>query len=218
VPALKKPTAIDLFSGAGGTALGLVEAGYEIIAGVDNDTSAAETYRRNISGSLVEDDIRVISPAVLRDQLGIKKGELDLLAGCPPCQGFSRIRNKAGSGDERNELVLTYLTFVAEFRPKFVLFENVPGLVRSRHGKKYYKALLQGLKDLRYHIEEHLLDAADFGVPQHRRRVIVIGAKGRLRAPRLIPTHAHPNDPAVKVGRKAPWVTVRDAIGKYPEL
>jgi len=105
-------TAIDLFSGAGGTGLGLLDAGYHVLAAIDNDSNAAETYHQNIGCEVLQENIRAVDARLFRKRLQLAKGELDLLAGCPPCQGFSRIRNSSGASDGRNRLVLDYLKFV----------------------------------------------------------------------------------------------------------
>src|ERR1043166_4365642 len=93
------PTAIDLFAGAGGTGWGLAAAGFKILAAVDTDKNAAATYQRNLGVVVTQKDLSSLSPARLRRALRLKKGELDILAGCPPCQGFTRLRNSDGAND-----------------------------------------------------------------------------------------------------------------------
>jgi DNA (cytosine-5)-methyltransferase 1 len=211
-------SAIDLFCGAGGTGVGFIDAGYNILGALDNDANAAQTYSNNLGIKVLEEDIREVDPNWLRNQLGLGVGKLGVLAGCPPCQGFSRIRNKHGASDERNSLVLRYSSFVEEFKPKFALFENVPGLTRSTHGKRYYQQLLSALRALNYNPREFLLDAADFGVPQRRRRVIVVAGRDNVMPPPIVPTHGHPSSVEVLRGGRKPWVTVREAIRHYPPL
>ncbi len=199
-----KYTAIDLFCGAGGLTVGLVKAGFRVLAGVENNPVAAATYRMNNSTSKIyEDDIRKLAPVQIMKELGIKRGELDLLAGCPPCQGFSshRTRNKALSiSDDRNDLVLEFLRFVEEMLPKTVMLENVPALAKDWRTAE----LKEKLGKLGYHIGDDFVqiqDAANFGVPQRRRRLLIKASRFGIVA------NAKPIDK-----RK----TVRDAIACLP--
>lgn len=172
----KQFTAIDLFCGAGGLTLGLKNAGFRVIAGVEINPIAAETYRTNHPNiSLYERDIRKLTADELLCQLDLKPGDLDLLAGCPPCQGFStqRTRNKTVAiVDERNDLIFEFLRVVEITLPKTIMLENVPGLAKDWRISK----LRDKLAALGYVIDEHFAqvkNAADFGVPQRRRRLLV---------------------------------------------
>ena len=128
-------TAIDLFSGLGGLSLGLRQAGFTVIGAVEREPLAAAAYAINHPNTrLIQLDIRLLTPRHLMRTLGLRKGELDLLAGCPPCQGFSSMRTLKGSRDvedERNDLVETFGDFVQAILPRTVLMENVPGLVED---------------------------------------------------------------------------------------
>lgn len=173
---VKKLLAIDLFCGAGGLTVGLKQAGFDVIAGVEINPVAAESYRLNHKKHrLYERDIKGLSPYEVMEDLGIKPGDLDLLAGCPPCQGFSshRTRNKSSSVlDERNDLVFEFVKYVTAMRPKTIMMENVPGLAKDRRILKLNKQL----RALGYLIDEKTVqvkDAAYFGVPQRRRRMIL---------------------------------------------
>lgn len=214
------PTVIDLFSGAGGTGAGFAGAGFSILGAVEVDASAAKTYRENLKVEVNETDIRDLSPAEFRKQLRLKKNELDVLIGCPPCQGFSRMRNGQGADDERNDLVLSYLKFAEEFMPRYAIFENVPGILRYEFARTFYRRLCDGLRKLGYQLKEYEEDAADYGTPQHRRRIIVIAASGGEKMPELIKTHGDPSSDGVQSGKVRAWLTVEDAIGngKYPKL
>jgi DNA (cytosine-5)-methyltransferase 1 len=193
-----------------------VQAGYCILAAIEKEKGAAETYARNFDVPVHCVDIRLFPPVQLNAELGLAKDHLDILIGCPPCQGFSRMRNGAGADDERNNLVVTYLEFVDFFRPRFGVFENVPGLLNTDHGAHFYQVLYDGLRTLGYGVTQRTVQAADYGVPQLRRRVIVtIGRHGEVPAFPW-PTHGAPGSPAVKAGFRLPWRTVRDAIGDYP--
>src|ERR1700682_4564602 len=125
----RKTCAIDLFSGCGGLTLGLKQAGFKVLGAVEIDNTAVETYRANHRGVLVKRvDIRKLSAKGLRLELKLRRGELDLLAGCPPCQGFSTLRTRNGANknrDSRNDLVHEILRFAGAFHPKAVMMENV---------------------------------------------------------------------------------------------
>lgn len=208
-----KSTVLDLFSGAGGTAVGFRRAGFQIIGAVEIDDSAADTYERNIRITVHREDIRELEPAVLRKKLKLEKRELDVMVGCPPCQGFTRLRNSNGRGDPRNSLVIRYLDYVREFNPRFAVFENVPGLLRTRHGKIFFTRLKTGLRSLGYKLANYEVNAADYGVPQHRVRVILIASRRGVPPAFRRPSHGAPTSDDVRKGRRKPWVTARDAIG-----
>jgi DNA (cytosine-5)-methyltransferase 1 len=173
----RKLKAIDLFAGCGGLSLGLRDAGFRVVLAIDADDLAAKTYKANHPKTVVvRDDITAVDPNILMRRLKLKKGDLDLLAGCPPCQGFSRMRtlNGARDGDEeKNNLVWMFLKFVLAFEPKTIMLENVPGLHKDFRLAK----IKASLKDAGYSISDAVLNAADYGVPQSRRRLVLVGAK-----------------------------------------
>lgn len=169
-------TAIDLFSGCGGLSLGLRRAGFHVLAGIEKDGLAAATYARNHTDVwLINEDIRNVSPRDVRRTLKLKRNQLSLLAACPPCQGFSRIRtrNKSTARDPRNDLVLEVVRFADEFRPSTILLENVPGLLRNVR----ITVLENALARRGYNIHKGVFDAADFGVPQRRKRMILVATR-----------------------------------------
>lgn len=170
-------TAVDLFSGCGGMSLGLSKAGFEVLGAVEIDQLAVDTYQSNHSGTHVwHTDIRNLSALSVKRKLGLRKGDLDLLAGCPPCQGFSTVRTLNGSRricDQRNDLLNDFLRLVTEIMPKAVLLENVPGLATSYRLPNF----LRDLRKLGYSASQHILDAANYGVPQRRRRLIVLASR-----------------------------------------
>ncbi len=214
------PTVVDLFSGAGGTGLGFKEAGFDILGAVELESNAAETYKQNLGVEAKATDIRDLPPRVFREELDLHPRELDALVGCPPCQGFSRMRNENGASDIRNALVLKYLEFVTEFMPRFALFENVPGLLRTKHGKEMYSKLCVGLERLGYKLFECEADAANFGTAQRRRRALVIAGRDGELPPEPRVTHGDPRSLDVASGILAPWRTVEDVVGggRYPSL
>lgn len=176
-PVLRR-TAIDLFSGCGGLTLGLKKAGFTVVAAVEIDKDAAETFRANHPDvELKESDIQKLSPRAMRRELKLRPGQLDLLAGCPPCQGFSSLRTRNGASrnrDARNDLVREMLRFARAFKPKAIMMENVPGLA----DRKPFFDLCAGLERLGYDINFDVKDAAEFGVPQRRRRLIMLAGRG----------------------------------------
>lgn len=176
----RKPRAVDLFCGAGGLTQGLREAGFDVIGAVDLDGLACATYRLNHKRvTLWEKDIRELTGAALMKELGIRRGELELLAACPPCQGFSRMRTKNGTKrnrDARNDLVFEVLRLVRSMRPQCVMLENVPGLASDRR----YFAFRKGLEGLGYLVTAAVLNTVDFNVPQRRRRLVVLASKNQV--------------------------------------
>ena len=174
---MRKPTAIDLFSGCGGLTLGLKQAGFRVIGAVENNELAVKTYKANHKRVRVwSKDICKVSVAEVRRTLDLKPRELDLLAGCPPCQGFSTITTLNGnrrSRDQRNDLVFQFMRFVRGLRPKAVMLENVPGLAKNRRLRK----MLTELRRLGYECNSSILNAAEYGVPQRRRRFILLAGQ-----------------------------------------
>lgn len=198
-------TAIDLFCGAGGLSLGLARAGFKVIGAVDSWEPAVKTYRANFSHPVVATDMRQLSGADLTHELGLEGSYPDLVAGGPPCQGFS-VQRIGEDFDERNNLLFEFGRLVIELRAKLFLMENVPGL-RGRRGEH----LLARFRDLMltggYRTRTFLLNAADFGVPQVRRRLFCVGLStadsNAFRNP--VPTHSEQT-----------YRTVADAIGDLP--
>lgn len=205
----RRPLAIDLFSGCGGLTLGLKQADFRVIGAIEMDSLACETYLMNHLGVAVwPNDIRCVCAETMMRAMGIREGELDLIAGCPPCQGFSTLttlNNSKKQDDERNDLVFEYMRFVRVFLPKAVMLENVPGL---RHNWRM-SLILEQLAILGYSARTEVLDAADYGVPQRRKRLILVaGRRGRIdlghkvdkavtvaTAIRALPKHGESGDP-----------------------
>ncbi|MFC3024272.1 DNA cytosine methyltransferase [Vibrio zhugei] len=192
--------AIDLFAGAGGFSLSAHRLGLDILAAIELDKSAAQTYRLNMierlgqNTRLLNEDILQIEPENLRDSLGINAGELSLILGGPPCQGFSshRIRN-AGVDDPRNLLLLRYFDFVEAFAPKAFLVENVSGLFWERH-KEYLNKFLALAQENNYNIVFcDTLNTKDYGVPQNRKRAFILGIRRDIafNAKSFPPTQTH---------------------------
>jgi len=175
---MKKPKAIDVFSGCGGLTLGLKRAGFNVVGAVEVDSLAADTYSANHPEvHLWRQDIRKLTTPQILQALGLKRGDLDLLAGCPPCQGFSAMRRLNGARrvrDEQNDLVFDFLRLIRGLRPKAIMMENVPGLVDNARLPKFKAAL----KRLGYTVNAAVKDAQHYGVPQRRRRFILLAGRG----------------------------------------
>lgn len=189
------PSAIELFSGCGGLSTGLIAAGFEVLSAVEINQTAADTYGLNHpTVNLIVDDVRNVTAVSLLRRHNLRIGELDLLAGCSPCQGFSRLRKgESGSTDPRNQLVLEFLRLVRGLRPKTIFMENVPGLITTEYGEKLFKEILAELTRLGYTVDYRVVDTADYGVPQFRKRFVLLGSRYK-RHPIELPevTHASP--------------------------
>ncbi|MFH1667134.1 MAG: DNA cytosine methyltransferase [Elusimicrobiota bacterium] len=203
---LDRFTVIDLFSGCGGLSLGFLDAGYDIVLGVDHDKSALETFRINHKNSktlnLDLSDKNAISS--IRKALEGKK--IDIIVAGPPCQGFS-LTGTRNFDDKRNQLYLSVIEAIKKFKPKAFLIENVPGL-STLYGGKVRNEIISRLKKAGYNVESKILCAADYGVPQLRKRVVFVGAQkkfGNFIFPD--PTHNPKN-----------YVSCLDAIGDLPGL
>ncbi|EGU33476.1 DNA-cytosine methyltransferase [Vibrio sp. N418] len=185
-------SAIDLFAGAGGFSLAAHQAGLDVLAAIELDSSAARTYQKNIierlnqPTKLLNGDILKIDPLMLREELGLRRGQLELILGGPPCQGFSshRIKN-AGVDDPRNKLLLRYYDFVEEFQPKAFLVENVAGLFWKKHAS-YLEKFKQLAEDNGYVIHFcDTLNAKDYGAPQNRKRAFILGVRDNVNRDNL---------------------------------
>lgn len=203
---MKKPKVIDLFCGAGGLALGLERAGFQISASVEMDEKACKTYRRNFGDHLIETDIHQLSVSDLLKFADMSVGECKLLAGGPPCQGFS-VQRRGSDEDPRNDLVLQYLRFVEGIMPEFFLMENVSGLMSTR-GKPFLDKILTRVAELGYVTHLTKVEAADYGVPQMRKRVILVGERATVGTALF-------QFPAPNV-KNENYRTVRDVIADLP--
>lgn len=201
----RKLTAIDLFSGAGGLTVGLKLAGFKVVAAVEIDKDAVDTYRANHPEvEVIHKDIRNINGRDLLKLTGQKK--IDLVAGCPPCQGFSKLTDKSNREDPRNELVLEMARIVEELKPKICMMENVPGL--DGRGAPLLRAFETKLESLGYMITKKVLQLADYGVPQSRRRLVLLAGRGfKVDLPE--PTHARTPDE-----EKKSWIPLRQVLSK----
>ena len=213
--------AIDLFCGAGGLSTGLKKSGFRLCLGVDIDEKALKTYKCNLKRTKVlKEDIKKVTGEKITELTGIKRRDNFLLAGCPPCQGFSSL-GKRDANDEKNELVYEYIRIIKELEPSFILMENVPGM-STGVGKKIFKNVVKELEE-NYHVEYATLNAADFGVPQIRKRLVLHGIRNDVydnlgldkEKQKILPKPTHSKEK--KKGYRK-WVTVRKAIFDLPIL
>jgi DNA (cytosine-5)-methyltransferase 1 len=175
------PTAIDLFSGAGGASLGLVRAGWDLRLASDFNQACSLTHRANLPGEFITGDLRDVDAAKVMTAADVTPGELDVMFAGPPCQGFSIIGSRV-VWDKRNNLFREVLRLASEVRPRCVVIENVPGLV-TLAGGAYLRAILQGLDEAGYEAACAELLAAQYGAPQMRWRLIIIGWRKDLGIP-----------------------------------
>lgn len=170
----KNPIAISLFCGAGGCSLGFKQAGYEILYANDNNSAALNTYKKNFPDTLcsLEDIDKLDFEQILID-LKLKAGEVDVLIGGPPCQGFSTAGLRFWD-DPRNDLLRSYVRALSTIQPKWFIMENVEGLLTSNKGIYVYEAV-KSFVELGYLIRVEKIYSQEYGIPQRRKRVIIVG-------------------------------------------
>lgn len=206
---VSEKTAIDLFCGAGGLSEGFRQAGYHILAGNDHDEAAGETFARtHRDARYFGGPIEQIEAGQFLRAGGLRRGELDILIGGPPCQGYSVYNHQRGLHDNRSALYVEYLRIVDGLNPKWVVVENVTGIT-SAGGGAAVEAIISGLQARGYAVECRILKAEQYGIPQERRRILFIGNRIGVPNPWPRPTHG----PGLK-----PYVTVGDAISDLPVL
>jgi DNA (cytosine-5)-methyltransferase 1 len=196
---------ISLFSGCGGLDLGFIWEGYQIIWANDNFVDAIRTYRKNIGNTIIEDDIKKI------DTDKIPQG--DIVIGGPPCQSFSLV-GKRDAKDPRGNLVWNFYEVVESNKPKIFVMENVVGLksARDKKGTLVLPFLVKCFARLGYTINYFIMNAADYGVPQRRRRLFIIGNKAGIQIPIPEPTHARHQSQTSFLGLKNHWITSKEAL------
>jgi len=198
--------AIELFAGAGGLSLGLKQAGIDVVLANEIEKDFANTYSvNNPNTKMINDDIHNIDWSNELSSLG----NIDVVSGGPPCQGFSTVGSK-NAKDPRNSLFYEYIRCVDAVRPSYVIFENVAGFKRMYNGTAY-TSLLNELNELGYNTVSSILEASDFGLPQRRQRTIVIGWKKELKAVALpTPTHSKNSDLFGSLNKMTVWEAISD--------
>jgi DNA (cytosine-5)-methyltransferase 1 len=241
----KKKISVSLFSGAGGMDIGIRSAGFDILADIEIDkhccsTLRAAVARENMPTQIIEEDIRNIDPVSLMNNLKLKKGDLDLLFGGPPCQSFSIAGKQLGLSDERGLLLFEIIRFAKVFSPKVILLEQVKGLLSSKGAEnrrgEVFEKFLNELELANYTSKWKTIIAADYGVPQLRERLFVVATRGRNGFVFPEPTHApkekcnglFPCEPYIGVGQvlkglqkpdpKVKGITVYDRIDGHVDV
>ncbi len=208
--------AIDLFCGCGGISAGLRSVGFEVLAGVDVEPNYISTFSHNFPNSKsLQLDLAMTPPDEFMRLVGVERGEIDLLAGGPPCQGFSKNvpRKNRYLADSRNELIKVFLNYCEELKPRFVLMENVAEM-KNGFEKVYTDEILSRLDDEGYTITYAVLNSADYGVPQRRRRAFFIANRDGVNFKPPEQTHSKENENGL-FGFFS-HITVWDAIGDLP--
>jgi DNA (cytosine-5)-methyltransferase 1 len=202
---IEQPTCIDLFAGCGGMSAGLKKAGFQNLLAVEWDASCCDTFKANISERILQCAIQEVDSFP----------NCDLLVGGPPCQGFSNLGERVPN-DPRRQLWRHFLRAVKDSQPLIFIMENVPPILKSAE----YQEIIKESKKLDYKIEGRILNAADYGTPQRRKRAFIIGSRiGNPVFPK--PTHRNPDkNPQFETSNLPVWKTVADAISdlaQYPD-
>jgi DNA (cytosine-5)-methyltransferase 1 len=198
---------VSLFSGAGGLDLGLIRAGHHVIWANDSDEDSVATYRRNIGNHIVHEDIAKVPPDSVPDH--------DLLVGGFPCQGFSRANIHRVENDDRNDLYVFVVRILREKKPRFFLLENVRG-IKSLNGGQDFREILLALEDSGYQVQHATMNAADYGVPQNRIRVIITGVRKDL-TDRYVYEYPMPTHSRTGANGHQRWLSVGEVLENIPD-
>ncbi|WP_420493881.1 DNA cytosine methyltransferase [Macrococcus psychrotolerans] len=208
---------VSLFAGAGGMDLGFIQAGFDIVWANDFNADAVKTYKRNIGDHIILGDVTQMD---LKESLPLNK-EIDLVIGGFPCQGFSVNNTKRNMEDKRNFLYLELLKVIKLTQPKFFVAENVKGLLSMEKGK-VIKMIVNDFEKLGYKVDYKVLNALEYGVPQARERVIIIGNRIGTENPFPKKTHALPNSNidifSIENTKLQDAITVKEAIGFLSDI
>lgn len=211
--------AVDLFCGCGGISAGLRDAGFEVVAGADIDSKYIATFNRNFPHAhTMNIDLTAWPPSDFMEVLEIEPGELDLLAGGPPCQGFSKNvpRKLRYIDDENNLLIRTFIDYCERMEPKMIFMENVAEM-KNGFSSHFTDEIVDRLSNSGYAVSTMVLNAAEHGVPQLRRRAFFLAAKGTTTLAKPIKTH-RPTSSQYSFDSKDNYVTVWEAIGDLPSI
>lgn len=214
----KKPTVIDLFCGAGGMSGGFRMAGFKILAGVDNDKWCIETFKENHKGAkFILGDMRKISGEDIEKLIGTKN--VDVIIGGPPCQGFS-IAGRRDPSDPRNSLFMEFVKIVDYFKPEWIVMENVLGLrtAKTANGEPVKDIISEEFRKIGYDVIFSVLNSADYGVPQRRRRVFFMAHRDGKKISFPIHTHAKKTQKKIDGSRIKKWVPVKTVLMQESEV
>ena len=220
-----KLTAFSIFSGAGGMDIGVMQAGFEILACIELDHNCCDTLRENIKREnretkVYEGDIRTFSPKSIMNDLSIKEGHIDLLFGGPPCQAFSQIGKQLSLQDDRGMLLYQVLRYAEALKPHAIMMEQVKGLLTAKdlNGNPggVFNSFIEKLEALGYVPKWKVMLAAEYGVPQLRERVILVATRKPNGFVFPSPTHASP-ERCSGLFALLPYVTVGDVINDLEE-
>ncbi len=209
---------IDLFAGVGGLSYGFAhDSDFEIIAANEILTPMAQAYSCNHpTVKMYNKDIKDFSLDDLSRDLGIKQGDIDIIVGGPPCQAYSTV-GKRLIDDPRGKLFQEYYRILKELKPKIFVFENVKGIL-SIQGGELIKTIISLFESIGYHLQMRLLNAADFGAPQIRERVILVGTLDKQPFKYPAPTHYNPELGVPEDTSLKPYVTLGEALGDLPAI
>jgi len=201
-------TAVDLFYGAGGASCGIDAAGFELEAAVDKNTHALRSHNESLPGDVTLHDLGDVDPSALPPI------DPDYVHGSPPCQGFSQAAGERDTDDDRNSLVFRFVDWLAELQPKVATMENVTGMANI--STTFMDDLAGAYREAGYQMKWRVLNAADYGVPQTRKRIFCVAVRDDLPVPSRWfpkPTHAQAETTTLAGRSLSEWVTVREAIG-----
>lgn len=210
----KKFNVIDLFAGAGGLSEGFKQAGFHILAANEIDPVFSETFiKNNPETKMFTGDIRNVSVEEFRKQCGINGEKVDVIVGGPPCQGFS-IAGRRDPKDPRNSLFMEFIRFVDGFRPKFFVMENVTGILSMKTASEEHvkDIIIHEFEKIGYNVNAKKVIAADYGVPQKRRRVFFIGTNTGKKINFPEPTHSERPHLTINGKEIKPWVSVGSVL------
>jgi DNA (cytosine-5)-methyltransferase 1 len=216
-----RPIAVDLFAGAGGMSLGFEQAGFDVLAAVELDPIHCATHKFNFpSCSIFCKSVEDIYGEEIRNNSDIRNQEIDVVFGGPPCQGFSLI-GKRSFDDPRNSLVFHYIRLVLELQPKFFIIENVKGMAIGKH-REFIIEIINKFEENGYKIHKQykVLNAAEYGVPQNRQRLFLLGCRYDMELPNYpvpITKPAKLNKPII-FNQFLPTPTVREALQDLPQI
>lgn len=207
--------AIDLFCGAGGFSVGLVKSGFNVVFANDINRDACSTYKVNHPNTHVFwGDISQLNGKQILEMVKLSVGDIDIVVGGPPCQGFSTV-GKKNENDPRNNLFFHYFKIVEGIEPKMVLFENVTGLKKLYSGR-IYEAILKEFERLGYRVDCKILNALNYGVPQNRERIFIIGYKPEIIFKWPLPTHGNNEENLFFSIKLQKPLTFCDAVSDLP--